>query len=143
MDIVSFKGKTVIVDGSHNEQKIAALARSIRAAYPDQKIAALVSFVGGNSDIRWQRGVGALCRITDAIVVTTFKAEQDVPKHSVDPMLIARYCQAVPFSEVIVEEDPRLAFEKAMARPEPIILVVGSFYLLNNIRSLLPYEQKK
>jgi len=138
MEIVTFKNKTVIVDGSHNGQKITALAESIHAAFPKQKVAALVSFVNGPED-RWQRGIDVLHKITDDITVTTFSAEQDVPKRSIDPAVVAQYCEATAFSSVTVEENPRAAFDKVMGTVEPIILVVGSFYLLNDIRPLLSH----
>jgi dihydrofolate synthase/folylpolyglutamate synthase len=136
MEILKVAGKTVIVDGSHNGQKIGALAESIRAKFPGQSIAALVGFIQ-DVDERWQRGVSALSELTDHLIVTAFTVEQDVPKNSMDPERIVQYCQSIGYQAVEIETDPKAALTKLLACPEPIVLVTGSFYLLNHIRPLL------
>src|SRR5690606_38854353 len=49
MEIISFQGKTVILDGAHNPQKLQALVRGIRQAYPKQAVACMVSFVSSGA----------------------------------------------------------------------------------------------
>lgn len=132
----TFAGKTVIVDGSHNQQKLRALMQSIQALYPGQEIAVLAGFVKG-SDTRWQEGLKELMPIVKHVIFTTFHGVQDLPKLSVDSNTVAAYCQQQAYTNFEIENDPVAAFKKLQARPEPVLLVTGSFYLLNHIRPLL------
>lgn len=129
-------GKTVIVDGSHNAQKLAALADSVRALYPQQPVAALVGFVEGR-DSRWQGGIDQVMGLAKRLIVTAFHSELDVPKSSVDPRQVANYCRAKGFEAVAVVADPAEALASLKRAPEPLLLVCGSFYLLNHIRPLI------
>jgi dihydrofolate synthase/folylpolyglutamate synthase len=127
--------KTIIIDGSHNAQKIATLAESMHAKFRDKPIVALVSFVQ-DKDERWQGGLDALSSLTKQLIITAYAADQDLPKTSMDPNTVATYCQEHGFT-MIVEPNPQAAFAKLLQRPESILLVVGSFYLLNAIRPLV------
>src|ERR1035437_5231417 len=55
MEIFKLVGKTLIIDGSHNSQKLRALTNSISSEFHNQSIYALVAFVSGD-DQRWQTG---------------------------------------------------------------------------------------
>jgi dihydrofolate synthase/folylpolyglutamate synthase len=136
MEIFKVSGKTIIVDGSHNSQKLGVLAESIRAKFPEEPIAAVVGFVQ-DLDERWQRGVDVLIGFADHLVITAFETEQDMPKTSMDPERIAAYCHDKGYAAVGIEHDPKVAFHNLLERSEPILLITGSFYLLNHIRPLL------
>lgn len=136
METIKCGDKIVIVDGSHNGQKIEALMRSIVERYPGKKSAAVAAFVQGE-DIRWQQGVSALLPHIENLTLTSFTAEQDVPKVSTDPNRIAAYCKEQGFEHISVELESQKAWKKLLESPEDILLVVGSFYLLNHIRPLL------
>jgi dihydrofolate synthase/folylpolyglutamate synthase len=142
MEMMVVGGKTVIIDGSHNGQKLKALSDSINAMFPGKKLAALVSFVSGSEE-RWHRSIDMLHEMTDDVLITSFTTEQDVPKHPVDPMAIAEYCALKSFGSIEIEEDPGDAFDKLLDRSEPILLIVGSFYLLNDIRPLILDKKKE
>lgn len=136
MERFQLDGKVLLVDGGHNAQKLTALAESIRAAYPHEPVAALVAFVAGN-DGRWQAGAEVLARLSSRIIVTGFQTEQDVPKQSVDPERVAAYLREKGVDEVAVEPSAALAWEYLRTVPERVLLVAGSFYLLNSIRPLI------
>ncbi|HSW37702.1 MAG TPA: Mur ligase family protein [Candidatus Saccharimonadales bacterium] len=136
MEQLKLGGKTLIIDGSHNYQKLAALRQSIGALYPGQKIAALVAFVEGN-DARWQGGIKEVMKLAEKIIVTSYESDQDTPKKSVAPAQIADYCKAAGFDDVTAIENPAEAFKELQQCPEPVLLVAGSFYLLNSIRPLI------
>ncbi len=57
-------------------------------------------------------------------------------KQSVDPLKIAEHCAALGFESIEIIVDPKEAFKKLLQRLEPVLLVSGSFYLLNHIRPL-------
>lgn len=140
MEVIEYHGKTVILDGAHNAQKITALCESVTEKYPNQKLAAVVSFVH-DKDESMNKKMTALHSILDHLIITTFHAEQDVPKWSIDPDIIERAAHKVGFSSVEVIDKPLEAFAALLKRPEPVVLVTGSFYLLQKyIRPLVKGE---
>jgi folylpolyglutamate synthase/dihydropteroate synthase len=136
MERFELQGKVLVVDGSHNAQKLSALAESVQTAYPGQDIAALVAFVEGNEN-RWQGGADVITGIAKHIIVTSFQANQDVPKKSVAPEKVASYIRSVDFPNVVIEPNPVAALTQLSELPEQLLLVAGSFYLLNSIRPLI------
>jgi len=133
MEVLEYAGKTIIVDGSHNGQKLHALLASIAGRYPGQAIAGLVAFVDGD-EVRVSEGVNELIKNMNHIIVTEFSGEQDVPKQSINAKLIAKVCKQKGFNSVETVVEPKKALAQLLERPEPILLVTGSFYLLNHVR---------
>jgi dihydrofolate synthase/folylpolyglutamate synthase len=136
MEEVPYGGRTIIVDGAHNAQKLHALAESVRRKYPDKKIAAIVSFVG-NRTFRLDDSARELAQLLDHVIITSFSGPQDGPHVSEDPEGLAQLFRRHGVASVEVVADPGEAFTVLLTRPEPILLVTGSFYLLNHIRPLL------
>ncbi len=136
MEEVIYKNKRIIVDGSHNGQKLQVLMKSLAAAYPGMSVAALVAFVAGD-EARTKRGIAELLGVTKHIVITEFTTQQDVPKQAMSATLVADWCRGLGFDAVEVKTDTAIALEKLLQRPEDILLVTGSFYLLNHIRPLI------
>ena len=133
MEIVKYKGKTLIIDGSHNGPKMKALVDGIKAMYLGQKISAVVSFV----DSKYERATPALEQllpITNTLIVTSFSGEQDTPKFSVDPEVVANNSRELGFENVVIKHQPKDALELVLKQPENILVITGSFYLLNHIR---------
>lgn len=130
------QGKTLLIDGSHNRQKMQALLQGVATLYPGQAPAVLVSFMAGNAE-RWQGGLEELSGVASHLIFTTFHGEQDLPKSSITADEFVRYCDAHGITEYTVESDPAKAYGLLLARSEPLLLVTGSFYLLNHIRPLI------
>lgn len=139
MEAFAVQGKTVIIDGSHNAQKLHALIRSLRARYPEQPIAALVSFAA-HGDYRVESAVAELATVCDDVIVTSFAGAQDGPVHSVEPETVVRACRDAGIARAVVISDPAEAWAALLNHPQPILLVAGSFYLLNHIRPLIPTD---
>lgn len=131
-----YKGKTVIIDGSHNGQKMSALVKVLQKTYPNQSAAVLVSFVDREAR-RAPEALQQLHKLSDKVFVTTFSGEQDMPNVSVDPQRIAKEASKIGFAEVKTVKKPEEAFEELLKQPEDILIVTGSFYLLNHIRPLI------
>ena len=125
--------KTVIVDGSHNQQKLEALIVGVRKLHPNKDIAVLCAFMKG-ADRRWQGGLQALLPYVQHVVFTSFYGEQDLPKKSVDPQLLAEFAAVHGNASVQIEVEPSKALQVLLNRPEPILIITGSFYLLNHVR---------
>lgn len=135
MEIVTIGNDKLVIDGAHNEQKISTLLQSIRAQFGPQPVAALVGFTG--SPAHWQPALDILLAQTASLIFTSFHSEKDVPKVAVDPALLAAYSTAHRHMNCMVEPDPAKAYRRLMADTTVRLkLVVGSFYLLNDIRPL-------
>lgn len=132
MEIFRVKEKILIVDGAHNGQKMAALLESVRAIFPNMPLAALVAFVGARDD-RWQHALSVLTSETRDIIATTFEQESDeMPKVGMSPTTIEAYL----ISQGVwcdVEPDLIKAYQKLLEKPEPLLLVVGSLYMLGDV----------
>lgn len=136
METHQLHGKTVIFDGAHNPQKMTALVESIKAAYPDRDVAALVSFVSGSSE-RWQPTLDILSSLCQHFVISTFDDAQDTIKQSVMVHEITDYLRQKQSATLIAEPNLQKACTALLAQPEPILLITGSLYLLSKARAAM------
>jgi dihydrofolate synthase / folylpolyglutamate synthase len=138
MEVRTIGDKTVILDGSHNPQKLHALVTSVRDQYPNQDVAVLVAYARSKTpEHRIEHGTHELIQLAHAMVITTFVVNRNTPHSSVDPHAIADACNAQGFTAYEIIPSPAEAFAAILKRPESVIVVAGSFYLLNSIRPLL------
>jgi dihydrofolate synthase/folylpolyglutamate synthase len=133
METIDYGDKKLIFDGAHNNQKILALCQSIKHRYPKQKLAAIVSFTH-DKDEELDQKLGYLHGVIDHLIITS---EQDVPKWSIEPDIVLTAAKTAGFIDSEVIPKPSEALEALSKRPEPVILITGSFYLLNLIRPLI------
>lgn len=142
METFHIGDKVLLIDGAHNEQKMTALVASIKAAYPDRPIAALVSAVHGQ-DERWRRSLDVLLPNISSCIVTSFHQEADDRiKSSVTAESIGGYLQnAFPTMPLQIEPDVLQAFARLKQAKEPILLVTGSLYLLTDVLRQLADQQ--
>jgi dihydrofolate synthase / folylpolyglutamate synthase len=136
MEVVRYKNRVVIIDGAHNGQKMETLLGSVHEKYPGKSIAALVAFVDGDA-LRMREAVDELLGTVDNMVVTEFASEQDVPKKSVAADVVIDYAAGRNFQNAVKQPNPQDALEQLLGLPQDILLITGSFYLLNHIRPLI------
>jgi len=127
--------KIVVLDGSHNEQKLTALVSAMNKQYAGISIVLLVSF-GENKATSLERNLKTLREISDHIIATKFSLGQDEIRSPIEPRIICDVADDLGFESEIIA-DPREAFAYALAQQEKLVLVTGSFYLLNHIRPLM------
>src|SRR5690606_32327255 len=137
MEVINVKGKILIIDGSHNGQKMSALVTSVQRRFPEQDVTVLVSFVQSTHS-RSQGALKQLVKLSPDIIVTTFSGEQDTPKRSMDAHATAKLAHQAGIKRVEVIENPEQAFRELMDSKTGLLLVTGSFYLLNHVRPLIP-----
>jgi len=133
LETLKVGNKTIIVDGSHNQQKLEAFIAGVQKLHPNKDIAVLCAFVEG-ADSRWQGGLQALLPHVQHILFTSFYGEQDLPKNSVDPQLLAEFAAAQSHVSTQIIAEPSAALQVLLDRPESILVITGSFYLLNHVR---------
>lgn len=142
MEIVNHNNKILILDGSHNAQKIGTLVKSMRQQFSDKAIVSLVSF-GKNKQSNVLASLRLLRSLGPTIIITSFDKGQDEARSSIDPEKIARYAKRAGFTTVTVEPEPRLAFKRLEEQMAQIGLITGSFYLLNHFRHLVKRNKKE
>jgi dihydrofolate synthase/folylpolyglutamate synthase len=135
LEVIEYQGKTVVLDGAHNAQKLQALLDSLHVKYPAQPAAALVAFADGDP-ARLRGALETLGQLTKEIIVTSFTTAEDYLKTAVDPQTVAERAKSVGL-HAMAEPDQRKAWAALVARPEQLLVVTGSFYLLGHIRALM------
>ena len=132
MEIVARGGKTLVMDGAHNEQKMQAFVSSFQQRFPGIRPAVLVALKTGKE---YQAVSPILSQLTDTIIVTTFDTSQDLPAHSMDTELFAGSLRKAGIQNVTIVPDHRLAYDTLMQNPHNVCVITGSFYLLSQLRS--------
>ncbi len=135
MQVISHGNKTIILDGAHNSQKLHALRESIAASYPGKHVTALISFADGKS-FRLESSLKELANLTDTLIITSFqRAESSLPHGPAEPALLAQLARACGFRSITVIPDPLEAYKALLKQQSPILLVTGSFFLMEDIQS--------
>lgn len=127
-------GVTIVLDGAHNEQKITAFVESFVERFPGQKAAVMLGVKEGKE---YQKVIDDLAEITQSMVTTTFTTSQDIPSSAHNPYELASYAHETHAISTTVEKDIEQAFQLLLQHPCKLKVVVGSFYLLGEIRTLL------
>jgi dihydrofolate synthase/folylpolyglutamate synthase len=120
---------TVILDGAHNPEGVVALVEEIRRFRRTGKIKLLF---GAMADKDWIFMVRALAAVSEEIVLTRISMER-----SADPAALAGALGGeVPWT---VEANPIQAVRSLLdrTRPEDLIVIAGSLYLLGEVRPVL------
>jgi dihydrofolate synthase/folylpolyglutamate synthase len=133
MEILKNENQTLIIDASHNQQKMSVLVASIQDKFPAVSFDILLALSSGKE-------IGAVITelkpVARSMIITRFSGQQDLPKKAIDPNLILEECikQGI-LAEII--EDPSDALRSLQNSKNLYKLVTGSFFLLNQIRPTL------
>lgn len=133
---VIYQGKTLVLDGSHNPQKLTALVGSLSEHSEVIPTALLVSF-GENKELSIEENLQILRKLSDSIVITAFWLGEGTPRRAIDPSIIAAAAQHVGFRDITVEPDPQKAFDLLLQKEAQRLVITGSFYLLNHVRPIV------
>jgi dihydrofolate synthase/folylpolyglutamate synthase len=136
-----FHGKKVIIDGAHNPQKLMALSNYLNwhfAESPSRK-RILIFSLGENKMETSIESMQIAREISDKIILTTFRDEtiESAFRENIDLEILYESARRMEFSEIKIIKNPRVALTSAMQAGAEIVVVAGSFYLLNSIRPLL------
>jgi dihydrofolate synthase / folylpolyglutamate synthase len=141
MEILEINHHTLILDGAHNDQKFAALTASIREKWPHKPLALLISMVQAKSS-SLEASLENFKGLASHIIITSFATTQDLQKVSIDPLKIAEACDKAGFKEFEIINNPEAAYRALLNRPEGLIAITGSFYLLSYIRPLIKIKEE-
>ena len=136
-EILHIDSKMVVLDGAHNGQKMQAAVHAVREIFPIQKVAALVGMLE-DKEMHLHEVMQQLTEFASNIsIIATGFSVQDLPRKPLDPQRIAEECQKCGFSDVLKYDQLEEAVRALMARPERILLVTGSFYMMHTVRTQL------
>lgn len=133
METLKIKDKIVIIDGSHNAQKIGALVDAISQKFGDKKVASLVSFVEGK-DATLSDSLKTLHGISYALIATAFSSTQDLHRKAIEPEKVVAAAQEAGFKLVSDQSDPKKALQKLLSTDAKIAVITGSFFLAHELR---------
>lgn len=136
MEVRALAGKTIVMDGAHNEQKMEAFVNSFKALYPGKKANVLLALKEGKE---YKTVLPLIRPICNRLIVTSFKTAQDLPIISINPKVLAAAAKKLGFGIVQTEPDYVKAFQLLLESPKNITIITGSFYLLSSLR---PYILK-
>jgi len=130
LEVTQVKGKTIIMDGAHNAQKMQAFLESFQQLYPGVRPAVLLAVKDGKD---YQPLVPLFKNLASHIITTGFKTTQDLVLESLDPEVLAEAFRADGQTAVCIADNQQ-ALEALLARPESSLIITGSFYLLSQLR---------
>lgn len=132
-DVIKYDGKTIILDGAHNPQKMSSFIKSLKKMYPGEKFDFLIAF---KSDKDYQGMLKHIVKVADRIVITKFSIMQDMAIKSGDPKNICVALNKLGFKNYLIEKNYQKAFIKSLNLSGRKLVVTGSLYLLSKIYPL-------
>jgi dihydrofolate synthase/folylpolyglutamate synthase len=131
LESIERNGVEVILDCAHNPEGIEQFKRSIlqaRFGFGQRESARMALVFGALADKSWSEMLGAIASLADRRYYTEPKGRPPAP--------LAELASIAP-GEVVPE--PRDAIDRALAssQPEDTVIVVGSIYLVGEIRAAL------
>ncbi len=136
MQRLNVEGKTLILDGAHNPQKIETMIDSLKTLYPNKSVSLLVSFVQ-SKQTTLSDSTRLLKSVSDKIIVTEFSTTEDLP-HKVIPLSdLVSEAKTAGFQNIQQISDCAQAFDALLRQPSDILVITGSFYLIGSLSEKL------
>ena len=136
LDVFEREGRTIVLDGAHNEQKARALVRTWKALFRDNSATVVLVMKRGKEVAEL---VEILRPIAKKVIATEFQTFQDTRLGAVPADKLARACENANIP-VVVEPDIAKALALAV-ETSSLILVTGSLYAVSEIRSMILGEE--
>lgn len=135
MECLEAGGRTVVLDGAHNPQKLAALAEALRAKGID-RVPVLASLLRA-PEAKLRAALTELAGFASELIVPEFVAVAGIGKQTPPADEIATLARGAGIARVRQVTDVRAGLDALLARPDPTLLVTGSLYLVSQARDLL------
>lgn len=131
MQRMAVNGKTVILDGAHNPQKMSAFIKSLTKLYPNTKFDFLIALKRGKDYRNTLKYI--LPKASSIIFTAFFLNKQGFPIQAEDPYRLQKLAQKMGFSSSQVIVDPHQALDHALKACNNPLIITGSFYLLSEL----------
>ncbi len=126
---IMLEGPTVLLDGAHNGEGVKALLETIEDFRQGRRIKLLFASM---EDKEWRLMLNMLVEMVDEVVLTRVSMER-----SADPKQLASHVAGRVPHRVMNDARQGLGYLLTSARPEDIVLVAGSLYLLGEVRPVV------
>ncbi|MCL1839978.1 Mur ligase family protein [Candidatus Saccharibacteria bacterium] len=132
---IKYQGKTIIMDGSHNPQKLQAFVKYLNQRYPSSS-RTLVATLGSNKLATLQDSMNILRQISDQLILTSFHNEslETHKRSSIDADSLVSAAKTAGFTTCEYIDDPPAALQAAIKQSTEQVIITGSFYLLDHLR---------
>lgn len=131
IDIRKYKGKTIVIDGAHNPQKMRVQVKTLKKIFGDRKLNYMVAFKEGKD---FGKMLKIIKPLANKIFVTSFfQDNQDLLHLSSDPKKIVEELKKIGVKNYHQNKDIKKCFNEAMGDQNDVLVVTGSLYYLNNI----------
>ncbi len=131
MELVELQATPLLLDGAHNPEASAVLARSLREEFGENRWVGVLGVMGDKDSGSM---IAALAPCLDQVVATSAASPRALP-----PEELARRVRKACDIEVIECPNPSRALREARRRAgkDGRVLVTGSLYLVGEVRTLL------
>lgn len=136
METLEYGGKTVILDGAHNPQKLEALVLSVQGRYPDKTIVLLTAFLEARRS-NVSESLAILNRLSDQLFATEYTTEQDLRRVALPAEDVVSIAKQVGFKKVSAISSTKDAVAAVLQTDADVLLVTGSLYLLGHVRPFI------
>ncbi len=138
-DIKNINGKTVVLDGAHNQPKMEAFSKALTKQFPRQRFNFLLSFKKGKD---YQSMLRYLVPLASKITITSFFTDnQDLIQLSEKPETIGKQLEVIGFKDYKTITDPKKGLTTVFDESKGIVVITGSLYLLGEIYRLLKMKK--
>ncbi len=131
--------KLAILDGAHSPQKLQALANALKGMGISQT-AAMASFVNA-PEYKLVDNMAALRSFASHLIIPEFMVVQDIAKQSPPAEEIKALAQNAGIRSLSVQRDVRQGVDGLLARPEKVVIITGSLYLVSQARAYLEKQR--
>jgi dihydrofolate synthase/folylpolyglutamate synthase len=130
-EIQTIRGKTVILDGAHNPQKMRAFLDTLAKVYPDRTFSFLVGFKKGK-DVDTM--LEMLIPLANTITVTDFFNDQaDFVSVAAEPEEVAGMLDGMGFTRYNRVYSARHVMDDIISAAGDILVITGSLYLIGEL----------
>lgn len=131
-EVYEIQGKTIVLDGAHNPQKLSAFLEALRHRY-DGPYAWLIGFVSA-PEKKIDDCIDVIANQNDRYIATQFSIGQDIkgrtstPAANINEKMAARNC------DVATHPNPNDAFDQLLNFEQRVLVVTGSLYIVAQLR---------
>lgn len=133
MEVIEWQGKTIVMDGAHNEQKMHALMKSLKAKFPHATFACMFSLAHHKTE-QLKATLAVIGSLTNHVIITAFETDQDDRHRSLSIVKVAEAYHTMGYDNWETIANPEDAVAALIKRSEEVLVITGSLYLLNYVR---------
>jgi dihydrofolate synthase/folylpolyglutamate synthase len=134
MEIRKIASKTVVMDGAHNLQKMKEFKHSFQLLYPNIRPVVLIGYRQRDD---FKKTLPILGQLANHVIVTSIKSRYENLKNTQNKARTFKTPIKIPMEYV---PDQQMALKKLLSEPNQVVVIVGSFHLLGQLRQLKPLK---